>query len=283
LVLGCVLMTRVAREVIAQEGRRRCTPSTGATSADRLNTQKINKKDAILNFRPVWLTSPPVAVHHSVFAKFVQMMVDDETNMAIGSAQLEKALEFVLAAAEYYEDETQRAAALRPFLQDALPISHELFSFESQKLTPDHCRSSGTIHFFPVLSALLELRNEVGEGGSNPLVQAECDYVAVSCSEEVCVCALNTYSTLTHCPGPADQRTSCCPAFLMGMLGRTSLLPVQCLLITSSPSRSWTSRSSLVQTLITVHLWTTRCGESRDCGIAPTRASETWTTITAVC
>lgn len=72
-----LLTNEVARENIAMAARSRDSPSTGAKTANRRETQVSHRLDAIHSFRPLELSTPPVSIYHPVFGRFHQLIMEE--------------------------------------------------------------------------------------------------------------------------------------------------------------------------------------------------------------
>ena len=137
------------------------------------------------NYRPVELAPPPITIYHPVFAKFIQMMSDRH---AFTHDELDRAQKFITQTLAYCPTEAARLSHSSEMKNavHANILSSMALSFASSKLLPDGAVSSGEApNGFIALSAICEAKVEIGEGGCDPLAQAECAYVAVYASAEV--------------------------------------------------------------------------------------------------
>ncbi|KZT68353.1 hypothetical protein DAEQUDRAFT_766353 [Daedalea quercina L-15889] len=195
-------VSELGREDIAAAARKRDSSSSGATAACRTATQ-VKRKDAVYNYRPLDLAPPPITIYHTVFAKFLRMMNEP---CAFTHEELDHAQKFVTQAVTYYSKEDKRiihssemALAVHPQILSSMSPS-----FTSSRLEPDGVVRSAMLHNdLYTVPALAEVKVEVGEGGCEPLAQAECAYVAIYSSDEA---------------RPVRQ-ACCCPALLVGMAG----------------------------------------------------------------
>ncbi|KAF9777626.1 hypothetical protein BJ322DRAFT_1114857 [Thelephora terrestris] len=195
---------QIRREEIAVAARKRDSPSAGASLTQRIVTQKQIRADAVYNYRPAHLAPPPITIYHPVFAKFLQLMAEPRNPT---HEELNLAHDFVCLASAYHKDEATRISELSLTMKAAVHsgiLGPTTLSYKSRQLIPDGVVISGaTPDGFKTIAAILEVKAEIGEGGSDPIAQAECAYVAVYSTEE----ALHI------------RASCCCPAFIIGMPG----------------------------------------------------------------
>ncbi|KZT18890.1 hypothetical protein NEOLEDRAFT_1142814 [Neolentinus lepideus HHB14362 ss-1] len=194
---------QIHRETIARVAQTRKSPSAGAAIGELVITQRAGRADAVYNYRPLSLTPLPITIYHPVFAKFLQIMEEDTVLM---HDELAHALTFIGQAVKLYKNETKRMEQLSAMKagvhQSILGITG--LTFESGDFNPDGVVfSAQTPDQFKTILCITEVRNEIGEGGSDPISQAECAYVAVYSSDEA----------------RPVRDMCCCPAILIGMAG----------------------------------------------------------------
>lgn len=90
----------------------------------------------------------------------------------------------IAASLTFYKNELHRKEALEQ-LQSWRSIVTEEYTLANIAIRPDgstsvHTRSG---HRIPV--QIVELKNEIGEGGSDPIMQAERSYASIFCSPRV--------------------------------------------------------------------------------------------------
>lgn len=112
-------------------------------------------------------------------------------DMAIGSDrvslshdELDGALTIVTASSVYHDNEVVRLEALRTAFRNLVCRLY----YHQKEVKPDgsvYCSDRRTHN---IVVAVVEGENGINEGGSGPLSQAECIYVALYTSPEVCVC-----------------------------------------------------------------------------------------------
>lgn len=138
------------------------------------------------NYRPIDLTPLPITIYHPVFAKFLKLM---EEPLVPTHEELEQAHEFVCLASAYYGDEAERISHLSRNMKAAVHsdvVGAKPLCYLSNGFTPDGVVSSAvTPDGFSTIAAIFEGKAEIGEGGNDPIAQAECAYVAVYSSAEV--------------------------------------------------------------------------------------------------
>ena len=109
--------------------------------------------------------------------------------MDFGPEELTRAQYFVAAANEIYSSEERRVDGLHEMARavHARVLTQKMFEFKSQTLKVNGAvRAASTSNGFETVSVITEVRNEIGEGGCDPLAQTECAYAAVYSAEEVC-------------------------------------------------------------------------------------------------
>ena len=180
-------MYDAARENIAAMGRKRPSPSAGARTGPRSELQESSRADVVYNFRPLHLSTPPVTIYHPVFARFLHLMEDEQ---AFTSEELGHAYDFVNAANRFYKTEYARGPALAEVTARAVHpqmMLQKMLELTPQKLQPDGVVCAGKAsNGFDIISAITEMKNEIGDGNCDPLAQAESAYVTIYCSENVC-------------------------------------------------------------------------------------------------
>lgn len=182
-----LLTNNLAREDIAAKARSRDSPSTGAITASRRDTQHSRRPDVLHNFRPLELSTPPVTIYHPVFALFLRLIKEEPQKFT--PEELDRAQCFITAATDIYQTEEKRIDALTDMVRavHTQVLLKKTFQFTSQKLIPDGavCTAEAP-NGFETVSAIIEVTNEIGDGNCDPLAQAECAYIAIYSSTEVC-------------------------------------------------------------------------------------------------
>ena len=172
------------RETAVEQARKRDVPSTGAMNSTLLRTQTDDREDAVYNGRPIQLTAPPLSIYLPVFATFKRQMAEPIDRVMFTGTELRNAHQLIIDSVAFYADEKTRILKIQEALN--VLVSPELFwnseiLFGQQTFKPDgmmRCicerfpgRDTGAYEF-------TEVKNGVGEAHSDPIHQAQCDYVA---------------------------------------------------------------------------------------------------------
>ncbi|KAI8996214.1 hypothetical protein BD414DRAFT_575583 [Trametes punicea] len=195
------------REKIAMVARSRKSPSTEAQLSQLRVTQTRKAIDAIYNGRPLELLGVSVTIYNSAFTNFLRILRDNELEFT--PEELLGARRFVASAVEYYSNENARVFSMAETMHIALgyPVleSSEI-PLSSGTIKPDGVLKVNTGSWYGIHRPLLciaEAKCEIGEGGSDPIAQAERYYRAFYSSNEA-------------------QRlrvSCCCPCLLIGIAG----------------------------------------------------------------
>ncbi|KAF7349264.1 Kinase domain protein [Mycena sanguinolenta] len=193
--------TQHSVEQVIRSIRSRDTPSTEAKNAKLLAVQKREVPDAAYARRPLSLDGPPITIYSPVFSKFRHLAETvDLTAKEIGDT-----FDFVTASTEYYEDEQSRSEAIRYLLRtlvDGKFLEKGYINYGQRQAELD----GFSTHVFGLLMAakgIHEMNNGLGEGSSDALEQAICDFKAF--------CACND--------GERLHARCCCPMFLVAIEG----------------------------------------------------------------
>ena len=122
------------------------------------------------------------------FSDFQHALSLPPTQTEFSPRELDSAFGFMTALLKLYPSKQDRQAALQEerFAGSAM--------FKGGALPGVRCKTDGYLSVpcqilgelrFLVFYCLQELKNEIGEGGSNPMRQAECDYIALVSSRMV--------------------------------------------------------------------------------------------------
>jgi hypothetical protein len=179
------------RENVVAAACKRDSPSSGAKNSTLINTQRKEKIDAVYNGRPLELTAPPISIYHPVFAKFRREVAQPIDKTSFTAGELGKTLEFVTRSLAFYQDEDLRISQIDP------PLRHLVHFFVLHKseitTTNVNMKPDGSVFAeckrFPnkdkAASDFSEVKNGIGEGASDPIHQAQCDYVNYYSAVEV--------------------------------------------------------------------------------------------------
>jgi hypothetical protein len=185
----------VQREDAAAAASKRDPPSTGAKNSTLLKTQQEKKVDAMYNGRPIDLTAPSIEIYHPIFAKFRREISLPIDKSSFTNDELSMTMELVNKSLAFYPDEVERVGEIKDAM-DALVHDHVLQRIELMRDRGKAYRPDGSIvvrcEKFPkrdeAVTSFTEVKNGIGDGGSDPIQQAQCDYIlyysakAVRCS-----------------------------------------------------------------------------------------------------
>ncbi|KAJ7644066.1 hypothetical protein FB45DRAFT_823953 [Roridomyces roridus] len=197
-----------AREEVLKQARSRQPPPAEAENSSLLATQRSTVADALFNGRPAHLIGPPIAVYTTVFQSFREVWERVEQVADFTPEELQNAVEICETSTAYYHDELARLVDVQELWDEAvhptflrpwlIVYSKEHYAKPVGAALDEHISGLG----FPI-NGIQELKNGVGEGGSDAFDQAACDYRA-------------------HLTSEAGSRLSqfcCLPSFLVGIQG----------------------------------------------------------------
>ena len=173
---------------MVKHAKTRSSPSTSAQAKQMLHKQQPTNVDAMYNGRPTALSPTPIWLYHPVFSQFSRDMLD---NSELTEKELRAASNLISVSSEYYETETDRVTHSQAAWARVLPD----YGFWPQETTfnvgPSSVKPDGVAwtmcsgHDATILRLVMEFKNEMGEAECDPLAQAECVYIAVTCSDQV--------------------------------------------------------------------------------------------------
>lgn len=168
---------------MVKKAKSRKPPSTGAQAGEMRRQQRSRNVDAIYNGRPISLSPTPITIYHPIFSQFARDASDDS---ALTKEELETADNFISISSVFYVDEGERQEKLQNVLASLFRgcgvISRETtFPVGTSSVKPNgHASTVCPNHGFAAAFRLfMEMKNGVGEGGCDPLLQAECVYIAL--------------------------------------------------------------------------------------------------------
>ena len=88
---------------------------------------------------------------------------------------------------QFYETELLRRASLQRLWKGIITTE---FNFGDTSILPDGVVSTWTDQGHQRVVQVLELKNEIGEGGRDPIMQAERSYASIICSDDVGILTL---------------------------------------------------------------------------------------------
>lgn len=152
-------------------------------------TQKKEKPDAIYNGWLITLTALLIAIYHPIFATFQKKMTTPLNDFKFNSDDLCQVHKFVINSLAFYQNVDFYKKNLNDFWlvhDDILKstILRNRYSFTPDGNTWTSCKLSKGPALCAVTS-FTKVRNGIGEGGSNPIHQVQCDYVAYYSAEVV--------------------------------------------------------------------------------------------------
>ncbi|KAF8958803.1 hypothetical protein BDZ97DRAFT_1840790 [Flammula alnicola] len=136
------------------------------------------------NGRPHELTAPPIEIYHPVFATFRRKIAQPTKDFKFSAAELGQVHTLIVNSLAFYDSEDARKIqldVLRELVHQQVLDSRVISNGGGKKINPDGAGYT-TCQNFPRKdnAAILftELKNGVGEGGSDPISQSQCDYIA---------------------------------------------------------------------------------------------------------
>ena len=126
--------------------------------------------------------APLIAVYHPVFATFQKKMSAPLDDFKFSSDDLREVHKLVINSLSLYQNESLRKNDLNDFRLVHDDILESTVLGDGHSFTPDgntrvFCKLTKGLALRAVTS-FTEIKNEIGEGGSDPIHQAQCDYVA---------------------------------------------------------------------------------------------------------
>ena len=189
------LARELDRESVVGKAKGRPSPSTGAKLDKLRDVQRPSQADAIYNHRPLSLSAESITIYHSVFAEFINDISAPLNSLDFSHEELAAAVDVVQAATQFYKIEDFLVTAMRKAVGSTL--DKELFT----RSVVAASQGSGSTSAEPnglltVVCSMLpnqpigyygveETKNESGEGESDSVAQAECDYRAIVSRDDV--------------------------------------------------------------------------------------------------
>ena len=168
---------------------KREPPSTGAKNSTLRKTQKENEVAAIYNGRPVNLTAPPIEIYHPVFMKFQHGISLPIDKFSFTAEELSMAMELVTNSLAFYKDEDARIKEITtamnvPVGEQALPRT-EIMRDNGSTTHWMALYLFNARNFSKTRRSCLRSQKQYWEGGSDPIQQAQRDYVLYYSAEDV--------------------------------------------------------------------------------------------------
>ena len=173
------------REALVMLARKRESPSAGSKHSALLVDRHEERKDTVYNHRPHLLTGPPVQIYNPAFVTFIREMSHPPATLEFSDKELDNALEFINISLDFYEDKFDRRSRI-----DELQVLGHLISpevnIDARVITPDGTTTiTCPANRHEATTRIVEVKNEIGESGSDPIIQAECGFVLTYSSKEV--------------------------------------------------------------------------------------------------
>ncbi|KIO31818.1 hypothetical protein M407DRAFT_58480, partial [Tulasnella calospora MUT 4182] len=147
--------------------------------------------------RPFETTGPPISIYHTVFSEFKTLI---EAPNAAPPEDVVTAFHLIQAAAKVYPNETARLRSLRPLIE--VLLKHQIPRLPAGYLcAPDGVALyDSPVGLVPLL--VMEAKNEIGAGGSDPDIQGAFSFRKMWVEEDS--------------PVP---NVCCCPSFVLSVAG----------------------------------------------------------------
>jgi hypothetical protein len=142
---------------------------TASQAANPWNLESQQRAAPVFNGRPFDYSGPPIGLYHRVFNKFEKGLEADDP---IPRETRENVRGFIEVSSAVYEQEDAR-------LEEIEPIFNRLLGRELTATTASKVKSDGICIFVQPFNAyllMLEVKNEIGTGESDPFVQASFAY-----------------------------------------------------------------------------------------------------------
>lgn len=183
------------REDIANAAKLRGPPSDAAKASQQAKLQDPATPHAVYNWRTHGLRPPPLAPYFPAFATFHRELSAVDEGPPVKPEELRSAMDLIILSTNFYSSGDAR---LDTVLETAL------FSYEPTRYIKKGQPALANRLMFPdvhrtcacppiphgVHPEFTEVMHEIGLGGSDPITQAECDYVSVYTSDLVCFSSL---------------------------------------------------------------------------------------------
>lgn len=134
------------------------------------------------NSRPPELYGAPIQIYHPAFTTFIRESLD--TNANLTPEILKMAWELVSLSLEFYETKLERRAVLEKLGFWGSMTTTE-FNLDKITVCPDGVLTAQPDGGHQTVVQVLELENEIGVGGRDPIMKAERSYASIVCSADV--------------------------------------------------------------------------------------------------
>jgi len=157
----------------------------GAKHSALFVNQCEERQDAVYNHRPLGLSGPPIQIYNPAFVTFIREMSHPYDAMEFSDEELEMALKFIITSLDLHQYKSGRRGkanelrALGYLLGEKILVDSGVITLDG--MTNVMCptiQQEATVR-------VAEVQNEIGEGDSDPITRAECDFVLICSSEKV--------------------------------------------------------------------------------------------------
>ena len=178
--LSSRLTNLVVRSLTIKTAQDRGPPPKIADASVQKVIQRPGEPNAVHNWRPVALSLPPISIYHPVFFQFARNLSNPNSNPLTPSA-LGGALNIIQSFLQLYPSEHAKRDAIGRtclfFKDESSLLTPTEFSRGSVKtFSPDGRLKSRTPFGIAIPSELIEVKNEIGEGGSDAVALVQRDY-----------------------------------------------------------------------------------------------------------
>jgi hypothetical protein len=169
-------------DITAQMAKLALSPSSAARISNLITQQRDYP---VMNGRPADLSGLPIQLFHPVFSATQEAMHSPDTSPDASDYAITHAL--LTRSAGLYAKEEKREEAILPLLKEILKINL-LRVVNANNTRPDFSYVVDCDGFLSSLAGLVEIKNEIGTGGSDPAMQAGFSYREFWCVDEVRDC-----------------------------------------------------------------------------------------------
>ena len=124
-------------------------------------------------------------LYHPAFVNFIQEISQPIEKVDFDHEELDQAADFIYASLDFFQDENSRQICLNK-LEGALgKLAIQELSIDARIIKLDGITTVRCSSGEEAVVRIVELKNEIGEGDSDPIAQAECGFVIISSSDQV--------------------------------------------------------------------------------------------------
>ena len=131
-------------------------------------------------------SGPPIQIYHPAFTTFIRESLDTVTKLT--PEVLEMAMELISVSLEIYSTRLQRKAELaRLKFWKSMSILSTDYTLGESTIRPDGSTCVDARGGLRIPTLIVEVNNEIGPGGSDPITRAEYFHARIFSSAEVCL------------------------------------------------------------------------------------------------